>query len=231
MLAVKPFFSYFGSKYRLARKYPAPKHPIVVEPFAGSACYSTYYNVQRAVLYDTNPVVCGVWDFLINATAAEVMRLPLDFDSLEDVKAPQEAKWLIGFWLGKGRTTPCVSHTAWAKQYRNDYDCKVWGPKVKERLLAQMPCIREWKCRIASYQEADFDCDVATWFIDPPYTQAGKHYPHSDVDYSDLSMFCTSRLGQTIVCEDDSACWLPFKPLAEVRGVKKRSVESVWIRQ
>ena len=34
---LKPFFTYYGGKYRAAPKYPEPVHGSIVEPFAGSA--------------------------------------------------------------------------------------------------------------------------------------------------------------------------------------------------
>ena len=32
--------NYFGSKVSTAHKYPAPKHDLIIEPFAGGAGYS-----------------------------------------------------------------------------------------------------------------------------------------------------------------------------------------------
>jgi hypothetical protein len=37
---VRPFFSFFGSKWRVAPHYPAPERDLIIEPFAGSAGYS-----------------------------------------------------------------------------------------------------------------------------------------------------------------------------------------------
>ncbi len=37
MTDLKPFFCYFGGKWRAAPHYPTPKHAEIVEPFAGAA--------------------------------------------------------------------------------------------------------------------------------------------------------------------------------------------------
>ena len=37
---LKPFWRYYGGKYRAAPAYPPPRLGTIVEPFAGSAGYS-----------------------------------------------------------------------------------------------------------------------------------------------------------------------------------------------
>jgi hypothetical protein len=49
---LKPFFSYFGAKWRLAPKYPPPLHRTIVELFAGSACYATSYADREVILVE-----------------------------------------------------------------------------------------------------------------------------------------------------------------------------------
>ena len=34
---LRPFFGYYGSKWAMARLYPAPQHRTIIEPFAGAA--------------------------------------------------------------------------------------------------------------------------------------------------------------------------------------------------
>jgi site-specific DNA-adenine methylase len=43
---MRPFFRYFGTKWRLAQKQPKARGT-VREPFAGSAGYSVYPQVAR----------------------------------------------------------------------------------------------------------------------------------------------------------------------------------------
>ena len=69
---MRPFFSFFGSKWRVANYYPAPKHTIIIEPFAGSAGYSLRYPNHQVRLYDADPIICGVWDYLIHVSPEKV---------------------------------------------------------------------------------------------------------------------------------------------------------------
>ena len=50
---LRPFFGYYGGKWRDAVKhYPAPQFDIVMEPFAGSAGYALRYAERNVVLCD-----------------------------------------------------------------------------------------------------------------------------------------------------------------------------------
>lgn len=213
---MRPMFSYFGSKWLLAKRYGPPKHNLVIEPFAGSAAYSLYWNAPKVLLIDIFPEIVGIWQFLIKATPREIRTLPLDFDHIDDLKIPQEAKWLIGYWIKKASVTAGKSRTAWARQYRHSGDCKVWGEVARERIANQLPGIRGWKVKLGNW--ADAPNMKATWFIDPPYQVAGKHYNFSNINYDALAKFCCSRKGQLFVCENDGANWLPFKLLHKARG-------------
>jgi len=148
---MKPFFSYLGSKYLLAKHYGAPEHPIVIEPFAGSAAYCLYHNVERAILYDLNPRIVAIWRYLISVRSSEVRRLPIDFKSTDDLRIAEEAKYLIGFWINKGASEPCKQRSAWAIQYRNATDCKVWNEACRERIASQVDSIRRWRCYERSF--------------------------------------------------------------------------------
>lgn len=224
-------FSYFGSKYRLAKKYPSPQHRFVIEPFAGSACYSLYYDVEYVKLYDINPVVCDVWDFLIGATSADILALPLDFDHIDDVKASSGAKAFIGFGLNLGNTAPCKSISTFTKIGRSRGHAQGWSEASRYRVSRQVDKIRKWEITNAPYTTCP---DIpATWFIDPPYMQKGRHYPYSAIDRDVLARFCWARQGLVMVCDDDSARYLPFKPLGTTRGTadggQRISKESIWM--
>lgn len=103
-------------------------------------------------------------------------------------------------------------------------------PKIRERIATQVPFIRHWEVRHCSY--ADIDVGLATWFVDPPYQDAGKYYHHGSqaLDFEHLGQWCQSREGQVMVCENEGATWLPFRPLAETKSTlsDKRSKEAIW---
>lgn len=109
---MRPFFSYFGSKWLLAKKYGVPKFDLVIEPFAGSAAYAVYHEPKRALLLDINPRVVGVWKYLITASEDEILRLPTDFETVDQLDICQGAKWLIGYWLNKANAEPRTSRSA-----------------------------------------------------------------------------------------------------------------------
>lgn len=230
---MRPFFSYYGAKYRAADRYPRPRYPVVIEPFAGSAGYSTRHRAETAVLYDTSPHVGELWQYLVSATEAAILSLP-DLEpgqSVDEVDVPDGARSLIGFWINKGAAAPRKRASAWMRSgiRPNSF----WGPAIRQRIASQLNGIRAWRPRTASYLESP---DVeATWFIDPPYQgAAGRHYPHSDIDYGELARWTLSRRGQVIVCEAEHATWLPFKFLADVkanagRGRSRVSREMVFL--
>lgn len=225
---MKPMFSYYGAKYKLAKYYKKPKYDLVIEPFAGSASYSLYYDVQNVILYDLNPVICSIWDYLIKVHEHEFMLLPVHFEHIDDLKICQEAKNFIGFWMGAGCVRPLKTKTPWGKKYENEPTCRVWSHAVKLRTLMQLKKIRNWKIYHNSYEKIpDFK---AHWFVDPPYQTTGHKYKFSNIDYHNLAEWCLKRKGFVQVCENENANWLPFKNLKKLKSFNKRVQETVFER-
>jgi hypothetical protein len=56
----------------------------------------------------------------------------------------------------------------------------------------------------------------------------------SPINYNDLAIWCKSRNGQVIVCENGDANWLDFKPIKSFSGAfrykdnKNSQIECVW---
>lgn len=116
--ALRPFFSYYGGKWRDAvRLYPRPEHATIIEPFAGSAGYSLRYPDKAVILYEIDPVIIAVWRFLIAAKVSEILAIPdMPLDgTCDDLKVCQEAKWLVGFWLNRGTSSPRKSPSKWMR--------------------------------------------------------------------------------------------------------------------
>lgn len=230
MKALRPFFNYYGGKWRLAGKhYPPPEHETIREPFAGSAGYSLRYPDRRVHLHDTCPVICGVWAYLIRASEQEILSLPdVGHDeSVDALSVPQEARWLIGFWLNKGVSSPRKTPSAWMRS--GVRPGSFWGSRVRTTIASQLGSIRHWRVRNESFDQVPNE--EATWFVDPPYEGAGRHYKHgaSGIDYAALSKWSVDRKGQVVVCENYGATWLPFEPLAQSKTAReKHSMEAVW---
>lgn len=230
---MRPFFSYYGAKYTVAKYAGAPRRPLVIEPFAGSAAYSTRWVPRRVKLYDISPDVCALWDFLIHSSVRDIEAMPDAFESFEEVeRLPTGAALLARFWVSKGRAEPSGRLSPWYFQYRNAHDCRVWGPAVKARIIAQKPNLVGWSIDCMSY--AAIPMEDAHWHVDPPYNNnAGSRYPHSAVNYEDLSAWCRALPGTVDVFENEGASWLPFEPLCEIvtsRGRRSGAVskEVMW---
>ncbi len=212
------FFSYYGSKNGSAAKYPPPQHEIIHEPFAGAAGYSTLHYKKRVVLSDIDPIICGVWQYLIRVTPEEILQLPIvtRWDAPELSPWPQEARWLIGFWLAMGQATPFNKQTSYAQTRARSS----WSAEIRYKLSLQVNLIKHWQIIEGSYE--NLPNSPATWLIDPPYQQpAGAAYTHGNrgIGFTRLGEWCRNLPGQVIVCEAGAADWLPFEFFARGRTV------------
>jgi hypothetical protein len=207
-----------------------PLYDTIVEPFAGSAGYSLRYPDHHVQLYDKDEIICGIWDFLIHVSEAEIMALPTDINHVDELRdGPQECRWLVGFWMNKGTTMPSKTASAWKRKYGPTQRGVYWSPEVRQRIASQLQHIRHWSINLASYD--DLPDMETTWFIDAPYdSAAGEHYKYGrkDIDYRVLGAWCKNRKGQVIVYETWGADWLPFCELGTFKGRRKTSHEVIW---
>lgn len=237
MTALKPFFTYYGGKWRVAPKYPAPRHGRIFEPFGGSAGYSLRYPELDVWINDTDPNVWQTWAYLMSATAEEILALP-DLEpgqTTDDLDLPVGARLLIGWWLNKGSAAPKKRPSSF--MLKHAAGAPYWGQSIRERIASQLPAIEHWT--ITAYDYEELPNWPATWFIDPPYVGAGKYYRHGSagIDFARLARWCHARHGQVIACEADDADWLPFEPLVEIDGTEGRQkvnrarTEVIWHRE
>jgi len=229
MSSMRPMFPFYGSKWNIARYYPEPAPGLVVEPFAGGAGYASFYGCPNVLLVDADPIIAGLWSYLIAATPAEIMALPEmpeAGDSVDNYDLPQEAKWLIGFWLNRGSATPKKTRTAYST--RTDRGQLNWSSRAKQRIAEQLPLIRGWKVKQGSYSDAGNQ--DATWFVDPPYGDKGKFYRVGFSDFTALGRWCEARRGSLIACEGPGADWLPFEPLGNFKSSMGKALELVHLR-
>lgn len=214
---LRPFFCYYGGKWRAAPRYPAPEHDTIVEPFAGAAGYATRYADRRVVLVERDPTIAGLWKYLTRVSSAEILALPAAVPGLvADLPICQEAKWLIGFWCNKGAVQPRNMPSAWMRSGTRPKS--YWGAEVRQIIASQVEKIRHWQIIEGSYERSP--AVPATWFVDPPYEAAGKHYRFGSglIEYEGLAAWVHSREGFVIVCENVGATWLPFEPFAAIRS-------------
>lgn len=227
MKGLRPFFGYFGSKWRLAPTYPAPVFDRLIEPFAGSAGYACRHHTQSVVLCESNPVIADIWAYLIGASTSRILALPdvpeEGISALTGVSFAERA--LMGMWCSKAPSAPRNTMVPWAAKYPGS---SWWGPRIRDRLARQVPAIRHWSVVQGSFE--DLHPERATWFVDPPYQVRGSTYTcgSKSIDYAALGAWCRTRPGQVIVCENEGATWLPFEAHTCIRGVSRRSTEAVW---
>lgn len=234
MIGLRPFWRYYGGKWRATQggAYPQPLHRTIVEPFAGAAGYSLRWFESDVVLVEKYPTVAAIWRWLISADPVQVRAIP-EVDSVDELPewVPQAARWLVGFTMNSAAATPRRTLSAGRRMLRaNHRQFEGWTDVMRERVAVQVTMIRHWKIIEGGYASSP-DVD-ATWFIDPPYQHAGRHYVHGSkaIDYAKLATWCRERRGQPIVCEQPDATWLPFRNLGIFKSgpTSQRCAEAVW---
>ena len=240
---MKAFFRYYGSKLSLAKHYGAPRRDLVVEPFAGSAAYSVYWEAENVKLYDISEEVCQLWDFIINCSEKDILALPDWIDnidhlhSIEYIQQRLIARWIWNTYQDK---TPLKSELKYYKKYREyrtsgvpnervkrAHSATSWCPDIKRRIIRQKPKIKKWTIEQKSYE--DIDLENAHWHVDPPYNcAAGDYYPSGGkiINYRELGKWCQKLPGAVDVCEKEGADWLPFKAIAKNNTITKKGPTS-----
>lgn len=218
--ALRPFWRYYGGKYRAAPRYPRPMLDTIVEPFAGAAGYATRYAAHNVILIEKYQVIAEIWRYLIGVSASEILRIPANVQHVDDLPlwVPQPARDLIGWWLNAATVSPRKQLSVGRKRLAlTGRKFEGWTEATRARVASQVDHIRHWQIIEGDYTNAP---DIAaTWFIDPPYNnRAGSYYVESDVDYAKLARWCRGRSGQLIVCENEGATWLPFKYFATLKA-------------
>lgn len=219
-------FSYYGSKSKVVDYYPAPKHNLVIEPFAGSARYALKYFDRDVILMDKNPLVVQIWYYLQQCSIQDIKRLPVlkrgTVISREMFTCDGEYA-LMRFLIVQAAFSGNNTVTKFGEmRFENN----------RGRIIANLHKIRHWKIMCGDYNE--LENIVATWFIDPPYVVGGHKYTFSSkrIDFNALSGWCQTRLGQVIVCESAGAEWLPFVPLKKMNGIVGDSkMEGIWTNE
>lgn len=235
---LRPFFPYYGSKWRLAHRLPAPERDLIVEPFAGSACYSLHHHEKQVLLLDKDETVAELWRWLIRQASAELVLALPDCEDLDSLPGwvPTPARALIGFWLARCSARPRQRLTSMAAAGST---MSRWGLPVRQMVAAQLPSIRHWQVIQGTYQELDSRLQ-ATWFVDPPYRgKAGRRYrcSSSSLNFDELGNWLADLAGQVIVTELADADWLrrlPFRfevvPAFAARFGSTRPAELVAVR-
>ena len=221
--AFRSLFSYYGGKSKLAHLYPPPRHGLIIEPFCGGASYSLLYRDRDVLINDIDPITAAIWRFLLRPDALDVwhrnVHLPIPAGArISEILPPGCDPGLVDLLRAEANQGTQGSRGVHDQVTKR-------GEKFFERLLRKMefflPQIRHWRLTSVDYRE--IPNQRATWFIDPPYSNAaGNLYRHPlpPEGFAFLHGWCKAREGQAIVCENEGAVWDEFVPLRRRLGFK-----------
>jgi hypothetical protein len=217
---LRPLCKYFGSKWHATKHYPPPKYDLIVEPFAGSACYSCRYPERQIVLVDKDPDMTDLLQYLVGVSVSELRTLPTTLPKGLDIRSlpiSRGAQLLIRNWQRVGRST-CWTVSKWgtgAGEFPG-----MWGPDTVESLCLSVPRIRHWLVVCGDYQT--LLNTPGTWFLDPPYQKVPASYRRdldcNTIDFQHLAHWARERQGQVIVCEQAGADWLEFREFRDLKA-------------
>ena len=218
-------WSYYGAKTNIIDLYPKPFCDKIIEPFAGTARYALKYFEKDVLLVDKYDVIVKIWKWLQLCSPADIIGLPRfkAGDNINDHNYDcEEQRFLIGFLVGFGFTTPRDTATPRLRHRPNAMNHTI------KMIASQLYKIKHWEIRCGSYE--DIENEFATWFIDSPYEDGGHIYKHSNkkIDFSHLGTWSKIRMGQVIVCEKAKAKWLDFKPLSTHYTHNGIQEEGIW---
>jgi site-specific DNA-adenine methylase len=239
---MRPFFRHFGGKWRLSGKVPPPEHDTIIEPFAGGAGYSVRYGAgKRVILIDADADTVSIWRWLIAASEADVLALPVDAvqagQDIREMGLGRAPMLLIQRWLTPGGSRSNWSMPPVIREYCVFKPGSSWSPQTADRIVSQLHQIRDWRVIHGDYRDAP---DIAaTWSIDPPYKHNKRglfEYSTDALDYQALGAWCKTRRGQVMVHEQHGAEWLQFETLSAktktgktlANGTQKRAHEVWW---
>lgn len=219
---MRPFFKRLGSKWLLSRHLPPPRYPRIIEPFAGSAGYSTRYGAYRDVLLiDADPLVAAAWNWLIHASPDEIRALPgreyYERQRWYQEQWPAEVNFIVQAWTSR---SGALRRNVYSKRTMTDES--TWREAIRDRIARQVKAIRSWRVIHGNWSDAPTD-EPATWVIDPPYEghrEGFIAYRHRPIDYAALWEWIRTLRGQIIVHERPTATWLPVRPFRVIRNQK-----------
>ncbi len=221
-----PMMKWFGAKWNASRHYPEPLHDVIIEPFAGSACYALRHahTIDRAIIWDTSPELAELWQWLIGPAApVDVLTIPIVPPGVDilSLGLSHGQALLLKHWQ---RTNPLTR--TWGTSPWGDKPGQ-WTSATRSRVASQLPLIKSWEFRRPSAN------DIGCWFIDPPY-QHNYAYKQPPVNYAQLASACqimAERGQQVIVCEarakdGTTPYWLPFAEFRSTVTSRRKSHQS-----
>jgi site-specific DNA-adenine methylase len=215
-------WSYYGSKSMLINLYPRPQFNKIIEPFAGTARYALKYFEHDITIVDKYDVVIKIWKWLQQCSPKDILSLPKTYTGLDLRTLNLSDGELLFLQMNAGISSLSPRNKV------SKFSAEQNGRKNKYKLVSDsLYKIKHWNIIHGDYK--DLNNVEATWFIDPPYQFGGQAYVENKIDFGYLSNWCQERLGQTIVCENMKADWLPFVPIKKIRSIASTpTIEAIW---
>lgn len=226
-MKIGPMFKWFGSKWQSAKHYPKPEHDTIYEPFAGGAGFSLNYCDKNVILWEDDPNLYVLWNWLIKeASPSDIRDIPVGLALGTDIQSlglSTGQSLLLKHWQRTNNVGNCWTTSPWGHLPGQ------WTLNTRSRISDQIGAISHWKLSTVSSM-LGFQCH---WFIDPPYIYNYRY--RSDLpefDFSALAHMVSeiNKQSMVVVCEasrkTDGAIpdYLPFVP--SHRSVTSRRKQS-----
>lgn len=226
-------FRYPGGKTWLIPKLRSwmaslsPKPELLIEPFAGGGIVSLTAAFEglanRIIMVELDPEVASVWQTILHGDVDWLCKKILSFEisvqsAQEEIQAPTKSVEALAFrTLLKNRVNHGGILAPGSGMIKNGEKGKGvasrWYP---ETLAKRIQAIRMVRDRIEFIQGDGLEVieahsartDVA-YFIDPPYSAAGKKagtrlYTHFDIDHRGLFSLAAEARGDLLMTYDDA---------------------------
>jgi hypothetical protein len=225
---INPLLRWFGSKWQAGKRYPAPRHPVIVEPFAGGAGYSLNHVDRQVFIWDTDPHLQVLWPWLIGpATSADVLAIPVDVPEGTDIRTlgltPGQAT-LMKSWQRTNNVGDCWTVSAWNGKPG------LWSVNTRARVAEELNAIKHWQF----IPIRNWELDGITYFVDPPYVYNYRYREREPFNFRKLAeqVNAVPSTSQVIVCE--AVCtktgkvpgWLPFRQSHESVTSRRKATQS-----
>jgi DNA adenine methylase len=215
-----------------------------IEPFAGGGIVSlTAANMQLAdhiTMVELDPAVAAVWQTMFSDHAEwlanEILMFDLTAENIQArVKAGAPTVQEVGFQtLLKNRTVHggiLAPGSGVLKYGENGRGIKSrWYPETLQKRILKVATLRDRITFIngegIQVMRDNAHHKDAVFFIDPPYTAAGKKagsrlYTHSDLDHEELFRVTATVAGDFLMTYDDAE---GVRDLARKHGFKMRTI-------
>ncbi len=198
MSKIGPLFKCFGSKWQAAKRYPAPEHDHIIEPYAGGAGYSLNYCDKKVTIWDADPHLSELWRWLISSASAQDVRdIPIGLSVGTDIRTlglSRGQQLLLKNWQRTNNVGNCWTISPWGSSPGQ------WTESTRSRVADEVHAVKHW-CLWATSWSIEMP---ATWFVDPPYLY-NYRYSRALPEFNHLTL--AANVGQidsrslVIVCE------------------------------